>query len=132
MGSYLRLIDFLSLNSRLESNKEEEEEWKGARRSLRVCLPKSLRKCCTITSITQLCGQFRRQIFLDCWCHEMYSILRSPDPHAEAHAGIAGEHRGAPGAFPAFAYENLLGVQQPEKALREGARGRSGVMALDV
>jgi len=24
-GSYLRLIDFLSLNSRLESNKEEEE-----------------------------------------------------------------------------------------------------------
>ena len=25
-GSYLRLIDFLSLNSRLESNKEEEEE----------------------------------------------------------------------------------------------------------
>ena len=27
---------------------------------------------------------------------------------------------------------HLLGVQQPEKALRESARGRSGVMALDV
>jgi len=27
-GSYLRLIDFISLNSRLESNKEEEEEEK--------------------------------------------------------------------------------------------------------
>jgi len=25
-GTYLRLIDFVSLNSRLESNKEEEEE----------------------------------------------------------------------------------------------------------